>query len=523
MTPPEYSISVLCHNRADFTRRCLDSVLRYSPEAIEILVTDNGSRDATPPLLRDYAARDPRIKVTTNGENLGITRPKRRACERAAAPLFVSLDNDAWVGAGWLDALRAPLDADPHVAQVGRAGQHQHLLPNGIGAPGGELEYIDGSCFMTRTQVARDMGLCDLFFPFCYGDDSDYSLRLRARGWEIATVPVDVQHPHERDKLNHGGVDVREHLRTAQERLHRRWGDYLRRRAFDPTVAIRRTAALGDVVLATALVRATKELWPASRIFFATDVPEVFAGNPYVEQVVPAHEYPALARRMAYAWDLDGAYERRLSRNYLDAYFATAVFAEGPPRPSPELYPMPEATDQAAALVPVNGKPLAVVAPQLTTWHGKNLPPEAWVPAVRELRRRGYAVAEVGTGEPLLGRETDYAVAGRTTLPALAALLGRAKLFLGLEAGPAHIANAMGAVSVVFYGCTTPDLVAGSAERTVPVTAHWLDCLGCHHRQPDTTRFMGCPRGDFACLGVAPEAIVSALDEAERIAWEVGR
>jgi GT2 family glycosyltransferase len=507
---PHYTISVLCFNRRVMTERCLRSVIEHSPADTEIIVTDNGSVDGTAELLAGMAEADRRLTIVTNARNEGISGPKRRSCERARAPYFVSIDNDAWVGPGWLNALRAPLDRDPAVAEVGRTGQHQSLRDDGIGNPQGPLEYIDGSCFMTRTAIANEIGLCDRFFPFAYGDDSDYSLRLRARGWKIATADgIPVWHPNEPDKDHHGGIDLGPHLHLAQQRFVARWSDYLRRRAFDPTVLIRRSAAIGDVVIATSLPKLVKGLIPEARIFFATILPELVRGNPHVEDVVHSVDFQSMGRRMAYAWDLDGLYERRLGRPYWKSFAEATMFAPEDPTPAGDLHPGPAAEAEADKLV---GRPerLAIVAPQATGWAGKDIGPDAWTGAIDELGRRGYVVAEVGSGRQLT--DADLPLGGRTSLMGLAAILGRAKLFMGLDSGPYHIARAMGCPSVVFFGCTRQDIVSDGDANVTAVTAPDLDCLGCHHIQgPGTTSFQGCARGDLACLGLRPTAILDAV------------
>ena len=508
---PHYTVSILCHNRRAMTERCLRSVLANSPEAIEVIATDNGSTDGTGDWLRSMAEHDGRISVVANAENRGVSGPKREACERARAPLFVSLDNDAWTGPGWLEALRGPLDADPQVAQVGRAGQHQSLRDNGIGAPGGPLEYIDGSCFMTRTAVANDLGICDRFFPFAYGDDSDYSLRLRARGWKIATVDgVPVWHPHEHDKGEHGGINLRPHLSLAQRRLLIRWKDYLRRRAFDPTILIKRSGAIGDVVIASALPTLIKRMWPAARVFFATLLPDLLHGNPHIEQVLPVDAYAAMAGRMAYASNLDGVYEARLSRPYWKSFAEHTIFAPEDVTPHGSLSPTADDEQVADTLV---GRPdnLVVVAPQATGWPGKDISPGSWDAAIRDLQRRGFVVAEVSTN-PSPQTVADLHLGGRTPLLVLAAVLARAKLFMGLDSGPFHMARAMGTPAVVFFGCTTKGIVADGDDSISPVMVEGLDCLGCHHRQrAGVTSFQGCKRGDLACLGLNPEAIQQAV------------
>lgn len=501
------------------TERCVRSILAHSPAATEVIVTDNGSTDGTGDLLRALAEQDARLQVVSNATNQGVSGPKRAVCERSRAPLFVSLDNDAWVGPGWLDALRGPLDVDHAVAQVGRSGQHQALRHDGIGQPNGPVEYIDGSCFMTRTHVANEIGLCDRYFPFAYGDDSDYSLRLRARGWKIAVVEgAPIWHPQEHEKQDHGGIDMAPHLSLAQRRMVLRWKDYLRRKAFDPTILIRRSAAIGDVVIATALPRLIKTMLPGARIFFATLLPDLLRGNPYIEGIVAAHEYPAMAPRMAYAWDLDGVYEAQLGRPYWKSFAEATMFAPEDPTPPGDLWPTPAAEAEADALLGAPSGRLAVVAPQCTGWPGKDIAPGAWDGAVRALQARGWHVVEVG-GAPGHTTVADRSLGGQTSLLGLAAVLRRAQLFLGLDSGPFHMARAVGCPGVVFFGCTHPHVVSEGHPELWPVRAPGLSCLGCHHGQrPGTTSFQGCARGDLACLGLPTDALATAaLAAAEHI------
>lgn len=521
---PEYTISVLCHNRIQMTDRCLRSVLQHSPPQTEVIVTDNASTDGTAELLVRYASENPRIRIITKPFNEGVGGPKREVCEQARAPYFVSLDNDAWVGDGWLEMLRAPLNGDPNVMQVGLEGRHQTLGGNGDGYPGGVVEYIDGSCFMVRTAIANELGLCDHYFPFAYGDDSDFSLRLRARGYAIATTRASVTHlDGEHNKAGHGGVDLGPHHARNRGRFVRRWADYLRRRAFDPTIAIRRTAALGDVVIASALPKRLKRLWPHSRIFFATKLPAVFEANPHLEGVISEHEFLPLAQKMAYAWDLDLAYEAVLSRPYWKSYADATIFSTDEPTPAPDLYPPAWAKAEADSLLDT-GRPIAVVCATPTGWPGKDASPAIWGPALTRLRSSGYAVVEIGLGSSRFNGSTDRNLTGRTPFPILAAIMARARVFLGLDSGPFHVAQGMGVPSVIVFGCTDPARIATRPELLVPVQASGLDCLGCHHgRPPGTTSFQGCARGDLACMAIGPGHVLLALERAEAIAEALGR
>lgn len=95
----------------------------------------------------------------------------------------------------------------------------------------------------------------------------------------------------------------------------------------------------------------------------------------------------------------------------------------------------------------------------------------------------------------------------RLTLRQLMALLQRAQLFIGNEAGPMHLATAIGLPAVVLIGPTMPDRTGpyGPAARIVRKT---VDCQPCRERN--------CP--DLKCL----EAIeVRDVEEAVYSLWKL--
>lgn len=522
MTPdPEYTISILCHNRLEMTQRCLDSVRLHSPGRTQILVTDNGSRDDTRDYLRELQGREHRLEVVWNPENLGVGAPKRQAVSLARGPYFVSLDNDAWVGPGWLPKLRAVLDSDPKIGQVGRTGTCQHLSNDGEGRPGGPLEYVDGSAFMVPTELVRQFDICDPLYAFAYCDDSDFSLRIRAHGYQLATVPAPVWHRDGEDhKGDHGGVNLSHHNHQSRLAFCHRWLDYLGRRAFDPTVALRRTGALGDVLLCTPLASRIKQLWPQSTIFFGTDFLDAVRDHPAVDHVVSLSEWDKLY--VAYSWNLDGAYEQNLAQNYARSYIAaTGLFADSIVPPVPEFRVAQSAREHMRRILEPDGRPLALVCLQGTTWPGKNVDPSRWRRALEWLKGRGYRLVEVGTGEPTCGLEAS--LMGRTSIREVGALLERAHLFLGVEAGLGHLAQALGTVCCLHFGCTAPAMVGTRTDRLIPVSAENLDCIGCHHHQAPAgcTAFRGCPRGDLACARPDPDRVLQAVRQAAELAEEL--
>lgn len=66
---PKLSIIVTCYNIEPYLAQCLDSVIGQTITDTEIIIVDDGSKDGTPDIIRDYAARDSRIKTVLMTEN----------------------------------------------------------------------------------------------------------------------------------------------------------------------------------------------------------------------------------------------------------------------------------------------------------------------------------------------------------------------------------------------------------------------------------------------------------------------
>lgn len=66
---PKLSVVIPIYNVERFLRECLDSVLAQTLEDMEIICVDDGSTDSSPEILREYAARDERIRVISKANS----------------------------------------------------------------------------------------------------------------------------------------------------------------------------------------------------------------------------------------------------------------------------------------------------------------------------------------------------------------------------------------------------------------------------------------------------------------------
>ncbi|MDP9190840.1 MAG: glycosyltransferase [Acidobacteriota bacterium] len=85
------SVVMAVLNGADALAATLDSILGQTERDFELIVVDDGSTDATPSILAEYAARDARIRVIAQ-ENAGLTRALIRGCSEARADIIARHD-----------------------------------------------------------------------------------------------------------------------------------------------------------------------------------------------------------------------------------------------------------------------------------------------------------------------------------------------------------------------------------------------------------------------------------------------
>ena len=90
------SIILPIYNVSQYLRECLDSVIGQTLQDIEILCVNDGSTDDSLDIIREYAARDPRIVVIT-GPNGGYGRAMNKGLDRATGEYIGIVEPDDYV------------------------------------------------------------------------------------------------------------------------------------------------------------------------------------------------------------------------------------------------------------------------------------------------------------------------------------------------------------------------------------------------------------------------------------------
>ena len=90
---PAVSVLMPCYNAAETIDEALRSLAFQSLTNFEIVAVDDGSTDTTPQILRDWSARDERMRIISQ-EHTGIVEALNTGLEACRAPYVVRMDSD---------------------------------------------------------------------------------------------------------------------------------------------------------------------------------------------------------------------------------------------------------------------------------------------------------------------------------------------------------------------------------------------------------------------------------------------
>ena len=98
-----FSIIVPVHDRAGQIGRCLASILTQDFADFELIVVDDGSRDASVARVREFA--DPRLRLILHPENRGVGPARNSGIDAARADWLIFLDSDDELTPGALELM----------------------------------------------------------------------------------------------------------------------------------------------------------------------------------------------------------------------------------------------------------------------------------------------------------------------------------------------------------------------------------------------------------------------------------
>ncbi len=254
--PPKVSVIIVNYNAGALLHQCVAAVLA-SDVAVEVIVSDNGSSDASLEALRRDWDDDARLTILENGANLGFAKANNRALPLTRAQWLLFLNPDCLVSPDTLGRMAAFLGAradvgmagclvldpdggeqvacrraipDPWIAlkrilrldRLGWRSDARRLDQSAAPLPTEpiEVEAISGSFMFVRRAALDAVGPLDEGY-FLHCEDLDWFVRFQRAGWKIALVP-DVSVIHHKGACSTGApIAVERHKHRGMERFFR--------------------------------------------------------------------------------------------------------------------------------------------------------------------------------------------------------------------------------------------------------------------------------------------------------------
>lgn len=166
----QISVMMAAYNAEPYLRRALDSILAQTFRDFDIIVVDDGSRDATGAIADEYAARDSRVHVL-HQKNSGVCVTRNNCidwtyrCSDSQWILFA--DSDDWMHPEMLERmLRAARENQVHICACGyqeTTGADPVIDPKDL-----EPQVWAPMDFYQEHYVNAIMTCCKLYHKSCY-------------------------------------------------------------------------------------------------------------------------------------------------------------------------------------------------------------------------------------------------------------------------------------------------------------------------------------------------------------------
>lgn len=191
---PKVSVAICAYNAQDHLAETIDSVLTQTFRDFELVIVDDGSKDRTADVCRDYAARDERVRYHFQ-PNAGFGAARNKCLELARSEWIAIIDHDDVCLPRRLERQLEDASAHPEAALI--FSNTEHFTDDGAVrrrqfdgfdpcdsdlGPGRATELLlTRGCFIDSESAffRRDAALALGGFPTAYRYINDYDFFLR--------------------------------------------------------------------------------------------------------------------------------------------------------------------------------------------------------------------------------------------------------------------------------------------------------------------------------------------------------
>jgi len=91
---PLVSVVMPVYNREKYVAHAIESILGQTFTDFELIIVDDGSRDRSPEIIREYERRDDRVRFLRQGCNMGVASARNCGIDDAGGEFLAFMDSD---------------------------------------------------------------------------------------------------------------------------------------------------------------------------------------------------------------------------------------------------------------------------------------------------------------------------------------------------------------------------------------------------------------------------------------------
>lgn len=220
------SVIVTNWNGQKLLQKNLAQIIKASPQAQEIIVSDDASQDQSLAVVKKLQKKYPKLKLISHHKNLGFAKNSNLAVKKAKGDLIVFLNNDIFPSKNYIKAC-LPHFKNLKIFGVGFAEKENKNFGQ-IFWKEGYLQYqpgrsktthisawLSGGSSIIRKSIFEKLGGFDPIYKPFYSEDLDLGYRAWKSGYQLLWEPKAlVSHCHQ----------------TTTKKFPKRFLDYIKER-----------------------------------------------------------------------------------------------------------------------------------------------------------------------------------------------------------------------------------------------------------------------------------------------------
>ncbi len=238
---PAISVIAPAYNTGKYIADCLDSVLPQTFQDFEIICIDDGSTDNSLAIFKQYAKKDPRIKVIAQ-KNMGVVSARNNAIKEAQGEYIFPLDSDDVIARNCLEVLYKFITTHDY-AVVCPGGRYfgEKDLPLVLPKPTNWNMYNYNNGIHNSSLYAKkfwkkyggydrtfDAGTEDFDFWLNFLDDGQKVIRLDDQCLFYYRIKPTVESSNKQTSKKEGYGDVAKTIKVNMIKKHPRMKEYMR-------------------------------------------------------------------------------------------------------------------------------------------------------------------------------------------------------------------------------------------------------------------------------------------------------